>query len=453
MLKQISHSRPSEILSSFDYITNEIGNIISITTKKGVHRLTYDNNNQLISASHPEIIMNEVYTYDSLGNRVADQTGNYIYNDSRQKMTEDPSHTFVYDLRGNIVQKTEKLTGRIHKYTYNSEDKLIKFELYDNGNNLIKDASYTFDVLGRRIEKVVRDYSNNKNTTRRFVYDGQEVLLALNENNDVLAKFTHSTLKTDDVLAIDVTPTGEQKGYATTGSYQYLKDHLGSVVDISDNSGNIVQHFVYSSFGEIEKITNKTGAALGMPALEHHFAYTGREYDEESNLYYYRARHLDSKTGRFIQRDPIEGDLSQPLTKVNKHIYVLNNPFRFIDPSGKANETGPWDVSDYCGPGAVGDDGNGGYKPTTNGMDQACKRHDNAYADWSKATNLNWEDSWGRFETNLGLSREGLLRMRSQPLKGYAVFVTGMVFQIEAISLLGLSAIYTVGESLIKAIF
>lgn len=86
-------------------------------------------------------------------------------------------------------------------------------------------------------------------------------------------------------------------------------------------------------------------------------------------------------------------------------------------------------------------------------MDHACKRHDDAYANWGKATNLNWDDSWGRAETNFALSREGLARMKSQPIKGYAVFVTGIIFQMQAVPFLTASAIYTVFESIIKAIF
>jgi len=60
------------------------------------------------------------------------------------------------------------------------------------------------------------------------------------------------------------------------------------------------------------------------------YGYTGREWDKELGLYYYRARYYDPKGGRFISKDPIGfagGD-------VNLYRYVSNNPVNATDPSG-----------------------------------------------------------------------------------------------------------------------
>ena len=59
------------------------------------------------------------------------------------------------------------------------------------------------------------------------------------------------------------------------------------------------------------------------------YAYTGREWDPESGLYYYRARYYDPKIGRFISEDPIGFGGG-----INFYAYVGNNPVRFIDPFG-----------------------------------------------------------------------------------------------------------------------
>ena len=103
--------------------------------------------------------------------------------------------------------------------------------------------------------------------------------------------------------------------------YYYHGDGLGSVNELTDASGNVARTYRCDSFG---KITAQTGT------LDQPFAFTGREYDPETGLYYYRARYYDPKAGRFISKDPIGfggGD-------VNLFRYVGNDPINWIDPYG-----------------------------------------------------------------------------------------------------------------------
>jgi RHS repeat-associated protein len=65
-------------------------------------------------------------------------------------------------------------------------------------------------------------------------------------------------------------------------------------------------------------------------AVQQPFTYTGREYDSETGLYYYRARYYDTKVGRFISKDPI-GFLGGDF---NLSRYVWNSPTNLIDPLG-----------------------------------------------------------------------------------------------------------------------
>ncbi len=64
------------------------------------------------------------------------------------------------------------------------------------------------------------------------------------------------------------------------------------------------------------------------------FRYTGREYDSETGLYYYRARYYDPSTGRFLSEDPISF-----AGGINFYPYVGNSPSNLIDPTGK--QSGP----------------------------------------------------------------------------------------------------------------
>jgi RHS repeat-associated protein len=64
------------------------------------------------------------------------------------------------------------------------------------------------------------------------------------------------------------------------------------------------------------------------------FRYTGREWDQETGLYYYRARYYDPSIGRFISEDPAGYNAG-----MNVYRYVRNNPLLFVDPLGLCNVT------------------------------------------------------------------------------------------------------------------
>ena len=59
------------------------------------------------------------------------------------------------------------------------------------------------------------------------------------------------------------------------------------------------------------------------------FQYTGRDFDTETGLYYYRARYYDSSSGRFLSEDPIHFGAGP-----NSFRFVNNNPVLLIDPMG-----------------------------------------------------------------------------------------------------------------------
>lgn len=106
--------------------------------------------------------------------------------------------------------------------------------------------------------------------------------------------------------------------------------------DVFHDVVNLVQHYVYSPFGKIVRIENSAGADItATPMVDNFYTFTGREYDKESGLYFYRARCYDSETGRFIQSDPHNGELIKPLTFISKYLYVLNNPVVNKDPDGR----------------------------------------------------------------------------------------------------------------------
>jgi len=91
-----------------------------------------------------------------------------------------------------------------------------------------------------------------------------------------------------------------------------------------------------SSFGKIISTTNAGGMDIfANPVLRTSFTYTGREWEEDVGLFYYRARWYDPGVGRFLQEDPEPGNVIAPITVNNKYIYSGNNPIIFTDPTGQ----------------------------------------------------------------------------------------------------------------------
>jgi RHS repeat-associated protein len=134
--------------------------------------------------------------------------------------------------------------------------------------------------------------------------------------------------------------------------YYYHSDHLGSAQLISNADGEEYERIEYTPYGELWIEKASAASNIDIP-----FRFTGKERDEETGLYYYGARYLDSKTSRWLSTDPALGDYipGAPLNDearkrngnlpgmggvfntINSHLYHYagNNPGKYTDPDGR----------------------------------------------------------------------------------------------------------------------
>lgn len=141
-------------------------------------------------------------------------------------------------------------------------------------------------------------------------------------------------------IAITFGNTGFVRAAGNTKVYYYLYDHLGGVDKMTDEEGNVVCSNDYLPFGDLRR-----GDCTDN---DEDYGFTGKEKDPETGLMYYGARFYDATLGRFISPDPWGGDLLNPQT-LNKYSYALNNPLKFIDPTGEKIELVARPVLNFLG--------------------------------------------------------------------------------------------------------
>jgi RHS repeat-associated protein len=207
------------------------------------------------------------------------------------------SATYDYDANGNLIEKVEG--GETWTYEWNAEGQLTRV-LKDS----VEVASFRYGPLGRRVERVAGS------VTHSYIYDGIDILRASIDDGSVATTYTYVHGPGLDEPVVREEDSG-------TRSY-YHADGLGSVVATTDAAGAVMSQREYDAWGNIEVGSADSG-----------YAFTGREWDPETGLVYYRGRYHDPASGRFLSEDPLGAGGGG-----SRYAYVKNNPAVFIDPLG-----------------------------------------------------------------------------------------------------------------------
>jgi RHS repeat-associated protein len=184
------------------------------------------------------------------------------------------------------------------------------------GGAVLQETVFTYDVTDRRIGKWVDPDGVGPQPAVQLwtVYDGVNPYADFDGTGSLTTRYLADPRR-PDVLFARVAANG------TTA--WYLRDNINSVRQVVSPTGTVLNAITYDSFGNVLSETN--------PAAGDRFKYTGREYDAELGIYYYRARYYDPATGRFLGEDPLGIGAGDP----NFYRYVFNTPTIFTDPSGE----------------------------------------------------------------------------------------------------------------------
>jgi RHS repeat-associated protein len=102
-------------------------------------------------------------------------------------------------------------------------------------------------------------------------------------------------------------------------------DALGSIVAITDEHRNVIERREYEPYG-----------AQLTPALRDGPGYTGHLQDAATGLVQMQQRYYDPQIGRFLSVDPVTAYGSGDMRQFNRYAYAINNPYKYIDPDGRA---------------------------------------------------------------------------------------------------------------------
>jgi RHS repeat-associated protein len=346
----VDNRLPGQNTTTYTY--DPASNIATVAYANGLQsNFTYDTLNRLTEMITP--VSGYSYSLGATGNRtqaveINGRTLNWNYDGTNrltsETISDDPtknngSVAYSLDPVGNRQSETSSLSGiSSGSFSYNADDQ-ISSETYDaDGNTLTAGGKiYTYDAenhmtsmtgsgtvvtmvydaFGNRVAKTV-----NGVTTKYLVEDdvnptGLPQVLEETVNGAVQRVYTYGLQRISEYQMVSGTWTASYYGY----------DGAGSVRQLTNSAGVVTDTYEYDAFGNS---FTKTGTT------PNNYLYRGEQYDSDLGLYYLRARYYNPATGRFLSRDPNDGNKIL-LSSLHKYIYASANPVNRIDPRGRAD--------------------------------------------------------------------------------------------------------------------
>jgi len=273
-------------------------------------------------------------TVAELSGRTVQYGYDSLYRLNSETVTVDPASqngltTYNYDAVGN--RQVLKINGvTVNTYNYDANDRLTS-DVYDNDGNTTSSVgiSNAYDFENHLIQHgaVTIVYDGDGNRVAETVGGVTTKCLVDTQNPTGYAQVV------DELVGSAVTRTYSygleriNENQLIAGNWQpsfYGYDGHGSVRQLFNSGGVATDTYDYDAFGNLVSSTGST---------PNNYLFAGEQFDPALNLYYNRARYLNTTTGRFWDMDTYEGHTSSP-SSLHQYLFTNSDPVNGRDPSG-----------------------------------------------------------------------------------------------------------------------
>jgi RHS repeat-associated protein len=311
-LTSLTYMHGDTTIESYGYTYDANNWVTQLTDNDGTTSYTYNNDGELTGASGSGLPSSNSYTYDSNGNRTSTDGASESTGTNNQ-LSSDGTYDYTYDGDGNLITQTTISTGATENFTWDYRNRLTEI-VYKNSSGVVTGSvQYTYDAANQRISQIVKNGSGTVTLNEQYVYDPTgNLVMTLDGSGNVTHTFLTGPL--GQTLADDA---------GSSNVTWLLADQQGSVRDVINDSGTVIDHIVYDPYGNILSQTDSDN--------QPRFVFDGMQLDSATGLYYDNARYYDSASGTFISQDPIgfaDGG-------TDMYAFVGNDPVNLIDLTGE----------------------------------------------------------------------------------------------------------------------
>ncbi|UNY99767.1 FG-GAP-like repeat-containing protein [Zhouia spongiae] len=330
----------------FGYLTSIKANKAS--DNANLMTLTYDFDVQrgtLNSRTNSMFSWSETFGYDNLDRLVSfndnDGNKNHTY-DAFGRITEN-SAVGGYSYFGSTSYQLSEIDLNIQGDLYYQNNSLqqISFNAFKSPHEIKEDGKdrigFQYNAFMGRSHRFYGGFEDNllqRNNRKHYAFDGSmEISHDIATDKTTFVSFIGGNAY--DAPAI----WRSEQGPSSSNKFYFLhRDHMNSILMITEENGVIAEKRHFDAWGNIVKLTDGNGNDLeDFKIIDR--GYTSHEHLSSVGLIHMNGRLYDPNLRRFLSPDNYIQDITSS-QNFNRYGYVLNNPLMYWDPSGEQTETG-----------------------------------------------------------------------------------------------------------------